>query len=197
MHHPKRHHLIAGLAVVLFSLAIAFTLNTNAASPPPPEDTDSLGGYRPVEDDTAPQVLPAGIPADWWAIVQEDIRQSEYHVSWQDLTYLSDVPAAYQAANRAHNLRTYFTPEGIRIIQRDTTSPEWELHLGLEDYAPADDLFSSANRIEYLREKSPQGVVCEQCRGSGSWLRDTSLRKPVRGFPWAQHHLHARPNPCR
>ena len=33
----------------------------------------------------------------WWAAVQEDIRRSEYQVSWQEQTYLADVAAAYQA----------------------------------------------------------------------------------------------------
>ncbi len=44
-------------------------------------------------NDTAPDV----VPGDWWSRVQEDIRRSEYHVTWQDFTYLDGVPAAYQA----------------------------------------------------------------------------------------------------
>ena len=70
--------------------------------------------------------LPPGVGADWWAMAQEDIRQSEYQVTWQDRAFLVDVanpsamlsPGAYQAPNRAHNLRTYFTPQGARIIPR-------------------------------------------------------------------------------
>ncbi len=44
-------------------------------------------------NDTTPDV----VPDDWWSRVQEDIRRSEYHVTWQDFTYLDGVPAAYQA----------------------------------------------------------------------------------------------------
>ena len=62
--------------------------------------------------------LPPDAPPDWWATVQEQIRQSEYEVTWQDTTYLPDTPAAYQAPNRAQGLRTYFTPEGVVVIPR-------------------------------------------------------------------------------
>ncbi len=48
-------------------------------------------------NDTTPDT----VPGDWWSRVQEDIRRSEYHVTWQEFTYLDDVPAAYQAPNRA------------------------------------------------------------------------------------------------
>lgn len=40
-----------------------------------------------------------GDEEDWWAAVQGDIRQSEYQITWQDDTYLSDVEEAYQAPN--------------------------------------------------------------------------------------------------
>ena len=36
-----------------------------------------------------------GANSDWLATVQEDIRQSEYHVTWQERTYLANLPAAY------------------------------------------------------------------------------------------------------
>ena len=52
--------------------------------------------------------LPEGVSTGWWAAAQEDISRSEYQVTWQDRTYLPDLPAAYQAPNWAHNLRTYF-----------------------------------------------------------------------------------------
>ncbi|MEE9617942.1 MAG: integrin alpha, partial [Anaerolineae bacterium] len=75
--------------------------------------------------------------------MQEDIRQSEYHVTWQDQTYLAALPApsaglttgAYQAPNRAHNLRTYFTPEGIRVIPRVTADGDQRSVDGVEGNA--------------------------------------------------------------
>jgi len=67
--------------------------------------------------------LPSGVSGDWWGAVQEDIRQSEYNLTWQGQTYLQDVPAAYQAPNRAQGLRTYFTQEGIRCLLYTSPSP--------------------------------------------------------------------------
>jgi hypothetical protein len=96
---------------------------------------------------------------DWWPAVQKDTRQAEYHVTWQEHTYLADVAAAYQAPNRAHNLRTYFTPQGIRVIPRvlQGETPPWEWGLTLSGYGSvlgvqpvaAATLHSEGNRIEY------------------------------------------------
>jgi hypothetical protein len=101
--------------------------------------------------------------SDWWSTVQENIRRSEYHVTWQEQTYLADVPAAYQAPNRAHNLRTYFTPEGPVVIPRlwteelEATPWRWEVSLvdwgregALEPVPPA-ELEVDENLIEYRR----------------------------------------------
>jgi hypothetical protein len=107
--------------------------------------------------------LPEGVDADWWSAVQEEIRRSEYHVTWQDSTYLSDVPASYQAPNRAHNLRTYFQSEGPIVIPRtgfeagETPPWRWEARLaawgrpGVTQPVPAASLSASDNRIEYER----------------------------------------------
>ncbi len=73
----------------------------------------------------------------WWAGVQEAIRQSEYNITWQEGTFLPDLPQAYQAPNRAHNLRTYFTSTGIRIIPRAEITPTWETRLALTGYGRA------------------------------------------------------------
>ena len=62
--------------------------------------------------------LPADASADWWSAVQKEIVKSEYDVTWQDSTYLVDLAAAYQAPNRANNLRTYFTATGPIVIPR-------------------------------------------------------------------------------
>jgi hypothetical protein len=105
----------------------------------------------------------AGLDADWWSAVQEDIRTSEYHITWQEQTYLLDLPAAYQAPNRAHNLRTYFTPGGPIVIPRvwgeesDVPPWRWEARLvawgraGALEAVPAAALEVQENRIEYLR----------------------------------------------
>jgi hypothetical protein len=108
--------------------------------------------------------LPLAVPADWSTAAQENTRKAEYHVTWQDQTYLPDLPAAYQAPNRAHNLRTYFAPEGIRVIPRvlpdqGNGSVAWEWGLTLTGYGyagaiqplPAAELVPGGSRMEYHR----------------------------------------------
>jgi len=103
--------------------------------------------------------------------VQQDIAASEYHVTWQEDTCLLDVDAAYQAPNRAHDLRTYFTPEGPRVVRRTEAEPTWTWGLELvgmhnEDAPPVEEVTAKGNRIEYRRGPAltewyvngPQGV---------------------------------------
>ncbi len=103
--------------------------------------------------------MPEGVSSDWWAQTQKDIQQSEYDVTWQEQTYLPDVAAAYQAPNRAHNLRTYFTPAGIRIIPRADAATQWELGLTLTGFGYAGatgpvaepELSADGHRMSYGR----------------------------------------------
>ena len=96
----------------------------------------------------------------------EDIRRSEYHITWQEGTYLRDVAAAYQTPNRYHNLRTYFTPSGIHVMRRTETEPSWELGLSLSGYGyegdvqpvPEADLSARGNGIEYRRGNEGGGA---------------------------------------
>ncbi len=103
--------------------------------------------------------LPAGVSEDWWAQTQEYIQQSEYEISWQEPTYLPDLPAAYQASNRAQGLRIYFTSQGIRLISRAETTPTWQLGVSLVGYGAQANLLAvseavlspAANRMDYQR----------------------------------------------
>ena len=103
--------------------------------------------------------LPAGAGGNWWSAVQKEIRQSEYKIRRQEKTNLPDVNAAYQASNRAQNLRTYFTPTGIRVVRRTESVPGWQWSLRLAGYGYAGEvkavdeakLTVSENRIEYRR----------------------------------------------
>jgi len=57
--------------------------------------------------------------------IERVIRESEYHVTWQDQTVLPDLEAAWHATNRAQNLRFYFTDDGLRVVDRTADgSPE-------------------------------------------------------------------------
>ena len=82
---------------------------------------------------------------NWWASVQEDIHRSEYQVTWQERPDLTGVgpgsgAAAYQAPNRAHNLRTYFMPSGIHVLPRTGDVSDWEWGLTLVGYGDASNL---------------------------------------------------------
>jgi hypothetical protein len=117
-----------------------------------------------------PEHLPStDVQSDWWTAAQENIRQSEYHVTWQDFTYLPDVSAAYHAPNRAHNLRTYFTPHGPVIVPRvwpeEAEAPPWRWEVKLVAWGRGEGkrtdlplqaigdatLHPDANRVEYHR----------------------------------------------
>ena len=95
----------------------------------------------------------------WWRAVQEEIFESEYHVSWQKRTSLPDGKAGYQAPNRAHNLRTYFTPDGIWVMPRSSDKPEWMWGLKLTGYGRKGDIqpikqvepTGFGNRTDYAR----------------------------------------------
>jgi len=114
-----------------------------------------LAGLLALPWASVPGVTMAGpasaedIPDDWWAQVQEDIRQSEYHITWQEHSALPGLDAAYQAPNRAQNLRFYFTGDGIRVIPR-TGDAAWELGMSVRDAGPA-ELVAQARRIAYQR----------------------------------------------
>ena len=94
---------------------------------------------------------------------QEEIRRSEYDITWQDSTPLPGIPAAYQAPNRAQGLRAYFGPDGPVVVLR--TEPDaWRLGLrpavedaheeGAHEGSP---LRVEGNRVEY--RYSDSGLV--------------------------------------
>jgi uncharacterized repeat protein (TIGR01451 family) len=130
------------IMVLLIAGTVALFGNARAVSP-----TSS-----PLPEDSA--ALPDGASQDWWAGVRQQIGQSEYNLSGQE------GQASYQAPNRAHNLRTYFTPAGIRLIPRTEANPGWELDITLASYGyagnlqtpPAATLVVNANKIEYQRQ---------------------------------------------
>jgi hypothetical protein len=140
----------------------AFSLAHQSENTFPSKSESDIPVANGLSQPAEPAALPEGASAGWWTSAQEHIRQSEYQIHWQDQTGLPDLPAAYQAPNRAHNLRTYFTSDGIRVIPRvfeNTPSWTWGLTLTsygttehLESVAPA-ELVVSNNRIEYRREQ--------------------------------------------
>ena len=174
--------LIAALALV-FSAGLPVVAATTWTVTKTADTNDGVynQGTLPVTNSTltgdstpyVPPQLPGNVEADWWTTVQEQIRRSEYDITWQESTYLPDLPApssglragAYQASNRAQNLRTYFTAQGPIIIPR-TGAASWQLALqlvawgwaGVEQAPDRASLHPSGPRIEY-RYPDPSGLI--------------------------------------
>jgi hypothetical protein len=124
----------------------------------------------------------ASLDADWWPTVQKNIRKAEYNVTWQEETYLPDVPAAFQAPNRAHALRTYFASRGPIVIPRvwpeGSDAAPWRWGASLAAWgrgetltaASAAVLHAEGNRIEYRR-----GEIVEWYRNNEQGLEQGFL----------------------
>ena len=116
---------------------------------------------------------PQAATEHWLRALRQTLEAGEYHVSWSAETGLPALPAAYQAPNRAQNVRSYFTPQGALLVSRSAAAPTWSVDLGLKAVGregarvaagPA-TIQSEANRVEYrrpgLREwyvNDPKGV---------------------------------------
>ena len=169
--------------VLLVSLVIVSGQGAaRAEAPAPAQPYGTPAPLSTLSKNTSPlaQASDTYASSGWWASVQEDIRQAEYHVTWQESTFLSDGAAAYQAPNRAHHLRTYFVqanpaptssrPAGIHVLPRSGEVSAWEWGLALTGYGyegaiqPAPDaaLNVSGNRVEYRREGLTEWYVNDE-----------------------------------
>jgi CSLREA domain-containing protein len=180
-----------------FSLILILTLLLAVSTGP--VRASEVADVEPILAETSLPENLEGVPGattDWWSAVQEDIRQSEYHITWQEHADL-DVAAAYQAPNRAHNLRTTFTPHSIRVVPRvfEGETPPWEWGLTLSGYGYEGDvrpvaaatLHADANRIAYERGPLTEWYVNDE-RGLEQGF---TLASPpsLRGQGWSEGDL--------
>ncbi len=88
----------------------------------------------PVDKPNAPPNLPPELEEDWWATVQEDIRRSDYQVTWQEQTTPPGLPLAYHASNRAHDMHTAITSAGLAPAAPEGlgTTPAWTAESDME-----------------------------------------------------------------
>ncbi|MFC1735237.1 carboxypeptidase regulatory-like domain-containing protein [Candidatus Hydrogenedentota bacterium] len=63
----------------------------------------------------------------WFGQVQENIRKAEYKITRQEKCVIDGEPGGLHAANRANNLRAYFREDGLHLMPRETSDPEWQL----------------------------------------------------------------------
>lgn len=97
--------------------------------------------------------IPASLSQDWLSQAQAYIMRSEYHLTWDDAPLIAGLPAAYQAPNRAQNLRTYFLPDRVQVIRRTEVEPRWSWSLAL-----GEDLQPRHNRLGELQVAANQAV---------------------------------------
>jgi len=153
-----RRIIIVVAAALILTGSFIFTTRNMAASLAAVDAPETGPVENPEIRETG--IINAEISTDWLQTVQENIRLSEYWATWQDQTHLEDVSAAFHAPNRAQNLRTYFTSDGIRILRRTDSASAWELGITLTGYGTADrinptasaELQASRNRISYQRD---------------------------------------------
>ncbi len=130
------------------------------------------------------QQMPAGMSSDWWTQAQAHIRQGEYHPRLARVAG-TDQAQTLQAPNRAHNIRTTFSPEGVRVAPRTANGPEWSWGLTLTSLgAPGElrpvepaQLRHEGNRVELVR-----GPVIEWYRNDERGLEQGfTLPEPPQG----------------
>jgi hypothetical protein len=167
------------ILALLLGLLIALTPHPVLAQGPEPDSGD--------------------IPADWWSQARQQILTSEYYVTWQEQPILSGLPAAYQAPNRTHNLRAYFSPQGLTLIPRvwpdGASAPPWRYDAGLVAWGragalqplPAASLHVQDNLVEYRRaDLAPGATLLEAQRNSEQGLQQSiTLSAPPPDSPQA------------
>jgi len=117
-----------------------------------------------------PPVAVAGDEPSSMDEIERMVRESEYHMSWQDQTVLSDLDAAWHATNRAQNLRFYFTEDGLRVVDRTAEGSPEMLRLGVAGYVGSGAqpvIFgASENRLEISRGELTESFVNDE---GGLW----------------------------
>ena len=90
----------------------------------PYPSSSSLGSSTSNSVDPSDEQLKQG---SWFGQVQEGIRKAEHNITWQDKCVVEGAPGGLHAANRANNLRAYFREDGIQIVERETSDPDWDV----------------------------------------------------------------------
>jgi len=156
----KLNYRITGAIVSIFLLLSIAVADTNQVM----SDSDvpaAIADYSKSEELSNVESLKA---SNWWSVVQKQIIEQEYHITYLPRTTLPDVHEAYHATNRSQNLRTYFTSTGIRLARRTDKHPSWTAGVALTHIGKGDNLRSLPEdrnpqindaRIEFHRD----GVV--------------------------------------
>jgi len=104
---------------------------------------------------------------EWFGKALEKLRLSEYNISILENKNRLGTNIVYQAPNRMQNLRTFFSEDGVRVIQRTKSLSSWELSLSLRGIeidrkfhsATSAERYISENRIDYQRGEITEWYV--------------------------------------
>jgi len=98
----------------------------------------------------------------WWAEARKNIGELEYHVTSVNEPAGNQGRKNFQAPNRAHNLRTFYSESGIRIGPRRGRGDEWSVALELKKMG------RGASKTPLPRDETPdvRGPRVEFHRGS-------------------------------
>ncbi len=187
-------------SILILALAALVIAGLNPL-PSSTKNSDTVQAPVSQPEQALPEAAP-GVPSDWWATAQADILQAEYNITWQEQTYLPDVPAAYQSPNRAHNLRSYYTNDGVIVIPRTWEEgidlPPWRMEMALSAWGREGQLTAvlpatlaageggeNRNRIEFRR-----GKLVEWYRNDESGLEQGfTVSSPPQGEGYLQLDL--------
>ena len=138
----------------------------------------------PITPSSGPQEMDI---ASWETATLDGINQLEYQVTWQENPVIPGAAPAYHAPNRAQDLRTYFYPDGLRVVQRTEVEPTWlwQYQLaavgrpGSMEQVAVPVIIPDGHRVEYRRgmitewyDNGPDGLeqgflIAERPAGSG------------------------------
>ena len=118
----------------------------------------------------APKRPAEGVPADWWAQAQAEIRGLEYRPKAVPEAGAEGAVHTVRAPNRAHNFRLNFTPEGVRVTPRTATGPDWSWGLQLTGIGRAGDLRRpeaarlrvAGDRVELVRGRLTEWYINDE-----------------------------------
>jgi len=130
-----------------------------------------------AEPEVPPAGMPAGTPADWQQAAERQIAEQEYQVTWQTRTDLPGLEAAWQAPNRAHDLRAYFTPAGVRVVPRTEETPSWDWGLEWVGYGRG-----GSSRAVPPAIPAPEGARVDYRRGFADESYENTARGLKHGF---------------
>ena len=114
--------------------------------------------------------LPEGLSPAEWSEIQRQVRASEYELAPAEPETPEVRRTAWQALNRAQDLRTFFSEDGIQVVPRREAEPSWEWGLTLKSYGyqgrtrpvGTAERVAGGNRIEYRRGDLTEWYVNEE-----------------------------------